>query len=114
MPKNKLTDAQRKKGGKNSKRKSYDKSIQDFLNTEMSGGDTYAEALHKVFLKNGLKGDTKAGSWLLERAFGKARQNISLVGQMEHTVVESPLDKFQAIQAKIERLEKKQKKKGNK
>jgi hypothetical protein len=98
-----------RQGGKKSKRKPLDQKVQEFVNKEIKKGTgvTYLDAFLQAMAKEALKGNTQAFDKLLDRGFGKSKQNIALTGQMEHNVVESPLDKFQKIQAKIDRLEKK-------
>ena len=100
-------------GGQKSKRKPLDQKVQEFVNQEIKKGTgvTYLDAFFRAMANQAVKGNTQAFKELMDRGFGRSKQTIAISGSLEHDVVDSPLSQFQAIQRKIERLEKQNKKK---
>jgi len=62
-------------GGKKSKRKAYDQQLRDMLD------DGLFDSLVDVLQSKGLDGDLRAIEMIFDRAYGKAKQNISLGNQ---------------------------------
>jgi hypothetical protein len=75
------------KGGKKSKRKTFDKRVQEFLESvvminkgkkEIDTGKTKEDMLLEALYRSCLKGNVYAGREIFDRGFGKARQGIDL------------------------------------
>ncbi len=73
--------------GKKSKRKGIEQQVQDFLAENWKDGEekTRLQLIYDALLKHGLKGNVKAFEVLMDRGFGKAKQNIQLSGGIELT-----------------------------
>ena len=75
MARHQLTPEDRIKGGQNSKRRAFDKQMQEWLEEEISEGTglTANEAMFKGLLKQAMKGNPAAAKELWDRAFGKSK-----------------------------------------
>jgi len=81
MPRHKLTPEERKKGGKNSKRKPFDQQWREKLEAVITKGEhkgkTNHDLLFEVILNKALvDGDLHAVKELFDRCYGKAKQSV--------------------------------------
>lgn len=85
-----------RKGGQKSKRKGLEQQIQDYLKeryTDKDGDErTRLDLIKDALLKFGLKGNVKAIETLLDRGFGKAKQQIDHTGTVQLVKTEFHID----------------------
>lgn len=74
------------KEGRPKKLPELDKLLADVLGEEKDG-TTAAEAILKALRAKATKGDIRAAEVLLERAYGKAKQNIDINANMNVTQI---------------------------
>lgn len=71
--------------GKKSKKKGIEQQVQEFLDEKWKDGEekTRLQLIYEALLKYGLKGNVKALDILMDRGYGKAKQNIEMSGSLD-------------------------------
>jgi hypothetical protein len=90
MPRHKLTDEERKRGGKNSKRRGLDEILSEMAsemivevkdkNGKVVKTMTADEAINQKLIEQSIKGDIRFVKEYNDRRFGKAKQTIEQIG----------------------------------
>ena len=78
-------DKRASEAGKKSKRKPFDQKMREWLDSAVKEGEnlTVHELFQKALMKEGAKGNVQAIKEVYDRAYGKAKQNIKLSGDVK-------------------------------